>query len=191
MRPGDHDFLLRMRACSSISLASAPSLPGSLSLLPSVCSLLAALASSPTSTAILLRLLLTPTNGILVPSSSAPRARIGARKWVTGYSLLLSPRGILKPSRSRLTNSKHKAERSLHNRSVDSKIHLENYIYNTINGSTVGVLRCCWIPSARGGAYLIHRALDFILLSVLLTITDLAIMGVGLFSTPAIHFDIW
>jgi len=42
-----------------------------------------------------------------------------------------------------------------------------------------------------GGAYLIHRALDFILFSVLQTITDLTIMGVGLFSAPAIHFDIW
>ena len=116
---------------------------------------------------------------------------LGARTWGTEYSLLLSPRGILKPSRSQLTNSKHKAKRSHHNRSIDSKIHLENYIYNTTNGSTVGTLRCRWIPSARGGAYLIHRALDFILFSVLLTITDLAIMGVGLFSAPAIHFDIW
>jgi hypothetical protein len=60
-----------------------------------------------------------------------------------------------------------------------------------MNGSTVGVLRCRWIPSARCGAYLTHRALDFILFSVLLTITELAIMGVGLFSAPAIHFDIW
>jgi hypothetical protein len=42
----------------------------------------------------------------------------------------------------------------------------------------------------RGGVY-IQCALDFILFSVLLTITDLAVMGAGLFSAPAIDFDIW
>jgi hypothetical protein len=114
----------------------------------------------------------------------------GTHAWSTGYRLLLSPRRILTPSRSQLTNSKHKAERSRHNRSIDFNIHLENYIYNTTNGSTVGVLRCRWIPGARGGAYLIHRALDFILFSVLLTITDLANIGVDLFSTPA-NLDNW
>jgi len=73
---------------------------------------------------------------------------------------------------------------------MDSNIHLEDFIYNTINGSTVGVLRCRWITSARCGVY-IQYALDFILFSVFLTLTDLAIIGIGLFFAPAIVFDIW
>jgi hypothetical protein len=91
---------------------------------------------------------------------------------------------------SRLTNSKHKAERSPHNRSIDPIIHLENRIYGKMNGSIIGVLRCRWIPSVRWS--LSHPcALDFISFFVILTIMNLAVVGVSRFSAPAIYFDIW
>jgi Zn-dependent membrane protease YugP len=47
------------------------------------------------------------------------------------------------------------------------------------------------LDTKRTVEFISSMALNFILFSFLFTITDLAIMGVGLFSAPAVHFVIW